>query len=334
MRALWEPLYAAGADVILNGHQHNYERFDPQNPGGRLDPNGIRQITVGTGGASLGGFGEVQPNSVVRNDKTHGVLKLTLRDGSYDWQFLPIAGQTFADVGTGICVGPAPPSKGSVVYASDGFGRTVADTWGSADVGGGYRLTGSNGDYDVTGGKGTMRLVAGANRNALLTVSARDVDAAVRVSSDKPPSGGTGQLASLLLRRIEATANTVQHQYRARLRLAPGGAVYVAAAKLVGSSETLLAPEVRVPDVSFDPGTTVVALRAQVEGADPTTMRVKAWAVGSVEPAGWLVTASDATPALQAAGGIGLRGLLAGAASNAPVTLGFDDLHAIGAALR
>jgi hypothetical protein len=137
-----------------------------------------------------------------------------------------------------------------------------------------------------------------------------------------------------LLRRIEATADTVQHQYRARLRLAPGGAVYVAAAKLVGSSETLLAPEVRVPDVSFDPDTTVVALRALVEGADPTTMRVKAWAVGSVEPAGWLVTASDATPALQAAGGIGLRGLLAGAASNAPVTLGFDALHAIGAALR
>jgi hypothetical protein len=97
-------LYNAGVELVLTGHEHDYERFAPQNPEGVADPvAGIRQFVVGTGGIALRPFSTVQPNSEVREASTHGVLKLTLRESSYDWEFLPIAGQTFTDTGTGTC---------------------------------------------------------------------------------------------------------------------------------------------------------------------------------------------------------------------------------------
>lgn len=104
-QALWQALYDYGADVVLNGHDHLYERFAPQNPNGQADARGIREFVVGTGGAGLYPFETIQPNSQVRNNTTHGVLKLTLHSTSYDWQFIPIAGQTFTDSGSANCVG-------------------------------------------------------------------------------------------------------------------------------------------------------------------------------------------------------------------------------------
>ena len=108
----WEALYDYGADLVLSGHAHDYERFAPQTPAGVADPAfGIRQIVVGTGGRSHYGFGGVKPNSQVRNGTAFGVLKLTLHPQSYDWDFLPQAGRTFTDSGTTACHGrpPAPP---------------------------------------------------------------------------------------------------------------------------------------------------------------------------------------------------------------------------------
>ena len=100
----WNALYQYGADVILNGHEHIYERFAPQTPAAVADPaKGIREFVVGTGGASHYGFGTIQPNSQVRNGTAYGVLKLTLHATSYDWQFVPVAGATFTDSGTGSC---------------------------------------------------------------------------------------------------------------------------------------------------------------------------------------------------------------------------------------
>jgi len=102
--ALWTVLYEFHADVVLNGHEHLYERFAPQTPTGAADPaHGIRQFTVGTGGRAFYPIGTVQPNSEVRRNDTHGVLKLTLRPGAYDWQFVPVAGKAFTDAGTGSC---------------------------------------------------------------------------------------------------------------------------------------------------------------------------------------------------------------------------------------
>ncbi len=103
--SFWTALYAAGADLIVNGHDHDYERFAPQTPSGALDPvTGIREIVVGTGGKSLRIFRPtIAANSEVRNSRTYGVLELDLAPGSFTWRFIPIAGQTFTDSGSGVC---------------------------------------------------------------------------------------------------------------------------------------------------------------------------------------------------------------------------------------
>ena len=112
MAAIWGTLYEFGADVVLAGHDHNYERFAPQTATGQAAPGrGIREFVVGTGGRSLRGQGTVRANSEVRNFDTHGVLKLTLRATTYDFEFVPVAGRTFRDSGTGQCVDAgAPPA--------------------------------------------------------------------------------------------------------------------------------------------------------------------------------------------------------------------------------
>jgi hypothetical protein len=105
MRPIWQALYDYGADVVLNGDEHNYERFEPQDPNGMADPGrGIRQFVIGTGGNGHYSFGPPLANSVVRNSDTYGVLKLTLHSNSYSWEFIPEAGGTFTDTGAAPCV--------------------------------------------------------------------------------------------------------------------------------------------------------------------------------------------------------------------------------------
>ncbi len=101
--AFWRDLFAAHADVVLNAHEHDYERFAPQDPFGHADPSGLREFVVGTAGKSHYGFKEIQPNSVVRNDTAFGVLVLTLRPRGYSWRFESVAGSSFQDSGTGRC---------------------------------------------------------------------------------------------------------------------------------------------------------------------------------------------------------------------------------------
>jgi len=104
MQAMWQDLYNADAELLLSGHSHDYERYAPQNASGGSDnARGVRQFVVGTGGAFFTGMGTPDPNSQVRNNTTYGILKLTLRPTSYDWQFVPEAGKTFTDSGTATC---------------------------------------------------------------------------------------------------------------------------------------------------------------------------------------------------------------------------------------
>jgi hypothetical protein len=103
---LWKALYAAGVELVLNGHDHVYERFAPQNPSGVADPQGIQEFIVGTGGKVMNNFATTKPNSLVRHTNTFGVLKLTLHPDSYDWEFVPEAGQTWTDTGTRNCFTP------------------------------------------------------------------------------------------------------------------------------------------------------------------------------------------------------------------------------------
>jgi acid phosphatase type 7 len=102
--AFWQALYDFNAELIVNGHDHDYERFAPQDPNGHADPKrGIREFVVGTGGKNLREFGLHKRNSEVRNNSTFGVLKLTLRATGYDWKFIPQAGHAFTDSGSGNC---------------------------------------------------------------------------------------------------------------------------------------------------------------------------------------------------------------------------------------
>jgi 3',5'-cyclic AMP phosphodiesterase CpdA len=101
----WNVLYAAGAELVLNGHDHDYERFAPQDPEARLDPaRGIREFVVGTGGESLRLFNPRQPvaNSEVRGG-SYGILVLDLAPGGYDWHFVGVQGRGFSDNGSGTC---------------------------------------------------------------------------------------------------------------------------------------------------------------------------------------------------------------------------------------
>jgi len=103
VQILWETLYNAGAELVLNGHDHSYERFKLMNKNGQSVTTGMREIVVGTGGAGLYSFGTVLSTSQVRNSSTYGVLKLTLSSTGYSWKFIPVAGKSFTDSGSTSC---------------------------------------------------------------------------------------------------------------------------------------------------------------------------------------------------------------------------------------
>jgi hypothetical protein len=148
LQPFWQALYDYGAELVLVGHDHEYERFAPQDDTGQADPEfGVREITVGTGGAALAGFGTTAANSEVRNNDTYGVLKLTLHQSSYNWQFIRAAGRTFTDSGSQathaappnaaptatVTLSPAPPKTNDTLTATatknDADGQAVSLTY-------------------------------------------------------------------------------------------------------------------------------------------------------------------------------------------------------------
>lgn len=102
-QALWQVLDEAGAEIVLAGHDHNYQRWTPLNGAGDPDPNGIRQFVVGTGGKSHYSLGNPPPTVEKSDDTTFGVLQLTLHPTGYEWTFVPEADKSFTDTGTGTC---------------------------------------------------------------------------------------------------------------------------------------------------------------------------------------------------------------------------------------
>jgi 3',5'-cyclic AMP phosphodiesterase CpdA len=103
MLDVWHALYDNGVDVVVNGHDHDYERFAPQDPDGKPTPKGIREFIVGTGGGGLYEFKRPKPNSEIRNNRSYGVIKFTLRASDYSWDYVPGAGEQFHDSGTAAC---------------------------------------------------------------------------------------------------------------------------------------------------------------------------------------------------------------------------------------
>jgi hypothetical protein len=125
MRDLYDIFDSHDGDLFLSGHDHDYERFAPQDALGNADPRAPRQFVVGTGGASLRDMGDIQPNSVTSAGRVYGVLALTLHEGSYDWEFVPAAGYSYTDVGSASCIGGAgepvnQPPQVSIDAPADG----------------------------------------------------------------------------------------------------------------------------------------------------------------------------------------------------------------------
>jgi hypothetical protein len=102
--AFWDALYEGGAEIVINGDEHHYERFAPQDPSGAADPErGIREFVVGTGGVNHLGFNAPAANSEVRSSDAFGVIRFTLYPDRYEWQFVPVEGESFSDAGGGVC---------------------------------------------------------------------------------------------------------------------------------------------------------------------------------------------------------------------------------------
>ena len=140
LQPLWDDLYAAGVDILMDGHDHIYERFVPMKSGATLGSQpvadstyGIQQFTVGMGGEAHHTLSTTLGTSVVRNNTDFGIFKLTLHPTSYDYVFLPIAGSTFTDSGSGTVHGAPPAGSGPIVHwTMDETSGPVAHDTGAA----------------------------------------------------------------------------------------------------------------------------------------------------------------------------------------------------------
>ncbi|MEY2848657.1 MAG: hypothetical protein RI885_1322 [Actinomycetota bacterium] len=214
-------------------------------------------------------------------------------------------------VATPIVVPPGTPPP----LATDNFERTVSGGLGTASLGGSWTPSGAASSYGVSGGQARFTsAAAGATTAAYLTsATSSSSDTTVTVSLDKAATG-SGSYVSVVGRRIGGD------EYRARLVFASSGTVALQAQR---GATTLVAT--LAPGLTYVPGEQL-RVRVQVTGVSPTTIRAKVWRVGTVEPAAWLVSTTDSTAALQAAGQVGLGSYLSGSANSAPVVTSFDDL--------
>lgn len=209
-------------------------------------------------------------------------------------------------------VGPQP-------FATDAFERTVTNGLGTADLGGAWTLSGSATNFSVASGQGRLRMSGAATGvSAFLPGTSTDTEIRATLGVDKVGTGG-GIYSSVVARRV-GTAD-----YRGRVRFMAGGGVQIFITRNQGG-ETNLANLV-VPGLTVG-ANEMVNVRFQATGTSPTTLRLKVWKVGTTEPAGWQLTTTDSSAALQSGGGVGLVTYLSGSATNAPVLGLFDDIWA------
>lgn len=203
-------------------------------------------------------------------------------------------------------------TSGSTV-AKDGFERTLASGWGSAEVGGAWTAAGTASFYTVSSGTARMSVPAGSTRTETLgSVSSSRTDTTVTFSTDLGPTGG-GIFVSAIGRQLGSAA------YEGRAWLSASGAVQV---QILANGTAQQA--VTVSGLTYSPGQQL-SLRVQAVGSSPTTVRAKVWSSTQAEPAAWQVTATDSSAGLQSAGGVGLRAYLSASATATPVTVRFDN---------
>jgi PKD repeat protein len=221
VKPFWDRLYAKGADLVLNGHSHNYERFKPQRPDGTVDlDDGIREFILGMGGKSVTPATNIHPNSETRNGDTFGVMELTLNATSYSWRFVPEAGGAFEDTGTSNChntsggVQTNPPPVASFDYTCNGLTCSFTDLstddeaiasrdWEFGDLTLHSNATNPTHDYPSAGSY-PVELTVTDNEGASSSIT-RLVQA-----GSAPPGGvvlvGAGDIAHCSLASDEATA--------------------------------------------------------------------------------------------------------------------------------
>ncbi|HEU4641454.1 MAG TPA: filamin/ABP280 repeat domain-containing protein [Gemmatimonadaceae bacterium] len=284
VKPFWDDLYAAGAELIINGHAHFYERYAPMDPNGNVDrTKGIRQIIVGTGGRSVSIPTVFWPTSEVHNTvKVYGVLQLTLGSGTYSWQYLPEAGKTFTDSGSGTCTtsgggGTVSPAQSTATVPNGTAGSATNITVQARD---------QNGTAITTGGATVVVSVSGANT---ATPPVTDNNNGTYTTSYTPTKSGTDQVAITM----NGTAISGSPYTSTVAPGAPASEVKVAGdnqSATVGTA-VAIAPSVRVTDAFGNnvPGVTVTfAVQSgggSVTGATPTTdangvATVGSWTLG------------------------------------------------------
>ncbi|MBA2720925.1 MAG: hypothetical protein H0U52_17040 [Chloroflexi bacterium] len=209
------------------------------------------------------------------------------------------------------------------VVVRDRFDRNVAEGWGAASFGGPFVLSGTKSDYTVTAGAGVMAVPgAGVARRALVRDAlVRDADLSFRIGLESAPTGG-GSFVYGVLRQ-----NAGVGEYRAKIRFAPTGAVYIGMTAIEGERERPLGEESRVPELSYSFGS-MVNVRCRIEGTKPATIRLKVWSTDQPEPVGWNLRTQDSGIGLDQPGSLGIQVYASRTTSAFPVRFLFDDLEA------
>lgn len=192
----------------------------------------------------------------------------------------------------------APPED---VVAYDRFDRTVAEGWEDAPRGGRWRLSGTRADYTV-GAEGATVVIpeAGPTRTAVLPeVDAADIETSFLVRLASPPMGGSAYVYPVL-RRQEGVG-----ELRAKLRIAPDGALYLGLTTIRAGQEREIVPEERIEEPVWTPGTGLW-LRTRIEGA-PAVVRIRVWTEGTTEPVAWTMRKNLAADAVPPSGSVGVQ---------------------------
>jgi PKD repeat protein len=215
-----------------------------------------------------------------------------------------------------VTVAPAPTAD----FATDAFGRTVVNGFGTADLGGAWTLQGGNTYFAVNGGAGRITIPVGASRQASLDgVQKTDTDVNTTMSFDKAATGG-GIYGEVVARRVNPT-----NDYRAKVKIASSGAVTLQLTRTVANTETVITSMV-VAGLTDNAGD-VLHVRLQATGTGTTQLRAKVWKDGTVEPASWMLTTNDTTAVLQAPGSTGVWVYVSGSATST-VVASIDNFEA------
>jgi hypothetical protein len=256
VQPFWDTLYSRGADLVLGGHRHSYERLAPVRPDGTPDPTfGIRQFVVGTGGVGGGTNNNLHPASEVRNGDTRGVLKLYLYDDSYAWKFIPIAGKTFTDSGTVAChpaPGAAAPTVSATLSAISADPTTIVAGGGSSTI----TVTARNSSGDPVSGASVVLSATGGG-NTIVQPSAPTDAAGVATGSFSSTVAATSKTISAVISGVAITQTAL-----VRVNAGPASAAHstVAASPtsiVAGGGSSTITVTVRDPHGNPVSGSTV-----------------------------------------------------------------------------